>query len=213
MTKIKDYIENIEGGERRFFAQPVEVRQEGEDHYFEGLAAVFDSPADLRDFTEEIDSRAFDDVMEDDVRGTFNHSSDVVLGRNKAGTMVLAKTERGMGYKIKYNPNDPDHVRVMEKVKRGDVSQSSFAFRVAKDEWSTRDGKDHRRITKLQRWYDVGPVTYPAYPDTTVAARSLDKMKHKKKSKGLTYQEAHVTLLRNSMSKQDRLALDNFLND
>jgi HK97 family phage prohead protease len=200
MTKIKDYIENIEGGERRFFAQPVEVRQEGEDHYFEGLAAVFDSPADLRDFTEDIDPAAFDDVMDDDVRGTFNHSSDLVLGRNKSGTMQLTKLASGMNYRIKYNPNDPDHVRVMEKVKRGDVSQSSFAFRVAKDEWSTRDGKDHRRIKKLQRWYDVGPVTYPAYPDTTVAARSLEEIKKQNKDQnkpiGMSYHEARVMVLK-----------------
>lgn len=199
MTKIKDYIEHIEGGERRFFAQPVEVREEGEERFFEGLAAVFNSPTDLRDFTEEIDSRAFDDVMDDDVRGTFNHSSDVVLGRNKAGTMQLVKTDRGMQYKIKYNPNDPDHVRVMEKVKRGDVSQSSFAFRVAEDVWSKRDGKDHRTITKLKRWFDVGPVTYPAYADTTVAARSLEAIKSQENQSrpvGLTYHEARVRVLR-----------------
>lgn len=200
MTKIKDYIENIDGGERRFFAQPVEIREEGEERFFDGLAAVFDSPADLRDFTEEIDSRAFDEVMDDDVRGTFNHSPDLVLGRNKSGTMQLSKTASGMNYRIKYNPNDPDHVRVMEKVKRGDVSQSSFAFRVKEDEWSTRNGKDHRRITKLQRWFDVGPVTYPAYADTTVAARSLEQVKQKenqnKPTDGLSYHEARVRVLR-----------------
>lgn len=196
MTKIKDYIENIEGGERRFFAQPVEVREEGEVKYFEGIAAVFNSPTDFRDFSEEIDSGAFDEVMNDDVRGTFNHSSDLILGRNKSGTMQLTKRADGMGYKILYNPNDPDHVRVMEKVKRGDVSQSSFAFRVKEDEWSTRNGKDHRKITKLQMWFDVGPVTYPAYANTTVAARSLESVKNQNNPKtGMNYHEARVRVL------------------
>jgi len=115
--------------------------------------------------------------MNDDVRGLFNHGEDVVLGRNKSGTMVLTVDNNDVKYKIKYNPNDPDHVRVMEKVKRGDISQSSFAFTVKDDKWETRNGKDHRTVLKIKKWYDVSPVTYPAYANTSVAARSLDKVK------------------------------------
>ncbi len=65
----------------------------------------------------------------------------------------------------------------MEKVKRGDDSQSSFAFTVKDASWETKDGKDHRIIEKIQRWYDVAPVTYPAYQNTTVGKRSLDSIK------------------------------------
>jgi HK97 family phage prohead protease len=114
--------------------------------------------------------------MNDDVRGLFNHDDDFVLGRTKSGTMQLVNDELGLRYKIKYNPFDPDHVRVMEKVKRGDVSQSSFAFSVKEDKWETRNGKDHRTITKLKRLIDVSPVTYPAYQNTSVAMRSLTQI-------------------------------------
>jgi HK97 family phage prohead protease len=170
----EDYIKTIEGAERRFITGKVEIRKDGEAEFFEGEGIVFNSTTDLRDFTEEVAPEAVDAVWEDDVRGTFNHSADLVLGRNKSGTMTLTKTPTGVKYQIRYNPNDPDHVRVMEKVKRGDVSGSSFAFKIKEDNWSKRDGKPHRKITKLERWFDIGPVTYPAYTDTSVAARSLN---------------------------------------
>ena len=173
----KDYITNIKNAERRFLPMPIEVRAEGDDQYFEGMAAVFNSATDLGFFSEEIAQGAFDDVINDDVRGLFNHDPNVILGRSQAGTMTLTVDEKGAHYRIKYNPNDPDHVRVMEKVKRGDISQSSFAFSIKDAEWQTRDNKDHRVINKLERWYDVSPVTYPAYADTSVAARSLDSVK------------------------------------
>ncbi len=171
----KDYIP--EDAERRFVTIPVEVREEGDHKYFEGDAVIFNSVTDLGWFTEEIRDGAFDEVMKDDVRALFNHDPNVVLGRSTAGTMELHADKKKVKYKVLYNENDPDHVRVMEKVKRGDVSQSSFAFSIKDDEWSTRDGKDHRVVTKVMRWYDISPVTYPAYQDTTVAARSFEKVR------------------------------------
>lgn len=172
----QDYIRQIDNGERRTFSHPVELRESNNEKFFEGYAAMFNSVADLGWFTEELAPGAFDGVMNDDVRGLFNHDPDVVLGRTKAGTMQVMKDERGMKYKIKYNAADPDHVRVMEKIKRGDVSQSSFAFAIADETWERRNGKEHRIIKRLEKWFDVAPVTYPAYSDTTVAARSFQQV-------------------------------------
>lgn len=173
----KDYVKNIPSAERRMFEQTVELRADGDAQYFEGVGIVFNTVTDLGYFSEEIKSGALDDVMDNDVRGLFNHDSNVVLGRSKSGTMKLSVNSKDARYKIKYNPNDPDHVRVMEKISRGDVSGSSFAFTVKDASWETRNGKDHRIIEKLETWFDVGPVTYPAYTDTTVAKRSLDSIK------------------------------------
>lgn len=173
----KDYIEDIEKGERRMLTAPVEVRKEGEEEYFSGMAVPFGQVTDLHYFTEEISRDAFSEVLKDDVRGLFNHDPDVILGRSAAGTMTLEVNEKGVFYSIRYNPKDPDHVRVMEKVKRGDVSQSSYAFSVKDEKWSMRDGKQHRTINKIERWYDVAPVTYPANPNTTVAKRSLENIR------------------------------------
>ena len=181
--QTKDYIQDIDGAERRFLTSQMEVRAEGDEEYFEGVGVTFGAIADLGWFTEEIAPGAFDEVKNDDVRGLFNHDPDMILGRSKSGTMQLFIDQKEVRYKIRYNPKDPDHVRVMEKVKRGDVSQSSFSFKVKDDKWETRDGKDHRTVTKLKRWFDVAPVTYPAYEDTSVAARSfkeVQKPDHKK---------------------------------
>lgn len=177
MTMKKDYIEDIQNGERRMITAPVEARKDGDAEYFSGMAVPFGQVTDLHYFTEEISRDAFSEVLKDDVRGLFNHDPDVILGRSAAGTMTLEVTDKGVFYSIRYNPNDPDHVRVMEKVKRGDVSQSSYAFSVKDEKWSTREGKQHRTINKIERWYDVAPVTYPANPNTTVAKRSLDSVK------------------------------------
>lgn len=171
---MKDYIKQIDGAERRYFTNTLEFRQDGEVEYFEGYAAKFDSPTDLGWATEVIRQGAFDAVLSDDVRGLFNHEPNILLGRTVSKTMEVYTDAVGLRYKITYNPKDPDHVRVMEKVKRGDVSQSSFAFSIDQEIWDDQDGKNHRQIIKVKRLYDVSPVTYPAYTDTTVAARSFE---------------------------------------
>ena len=55
-------------------------------------------------------------------------------------------------------------------VKRGDISQMSFAFTIAEEEIDR--AANLRTVTKVKRLYDVSPVTYPAYPTTSISARS-----------------------------------------
>ena len=62
----------------------------------------------------------------------------------------------------------------MESISRGDISQSSFGFIVGEDEWEKTEEGNLRTITKVERLYDVSPVTYPAYPETNAAVRSMD---------------------------------------
>lgn len=161
-----------------------EVRaQSGEDGKISisGYGAVFNSRSnDLGGFVEIIKPGAFDDVLDDDARALFNHNSMYVLGRNKK-TMSLSVDERGLYYNI---PEAPDNqtIRdlVIEPMKRGDIDQSSFAFRVAPDgdKWyREEDGTIVREIHKVARLYDVSPVTYPAYDAATSTARSLDEFK------------------------------------
>lgn len=170
---MADYIKNIDEAERRMISEPMEFREEGEERFFEGYAFVHEVRSDLGAFTEEISRGAADEVIMDDVRGLFNHDPNIVLGRTKSGTMKLSVDERGLKYQIRFNPNDPDHVKLMEKVKRGDIDQSSFGFIKKEDRWEMRDGKKHRTVLKLKRLIDVSPVTYAAYPDATVAMRSM----------------------------------------
>jgi phage head maturation protease len=67
---------------------------------------------------------------------------------------------------------------VLSPIERGDITQQSFGFNIKSDEWKDLD-KDVpiRTITEVDNIFDVSPVTFPAYPDTEVALRSLDNIK------------------------------------
>ena len=169
--------------ERRVVTREVTIRaaQSSGDvvRKLEGYAAVFNSETVIWDaFREVILPGAFADRLQDDVRGLFNHDANYVLGRTTNGTLALSEDDTGLKYAITLNDADPDAERVSAKVARGDVSQSSFAFSVDPDgeEWDyseTKIGKmPLRKIVKFAELYDVSPVTFPAFEDTTVSARA-----------------------------------------
>lgn len=175
----------IEERERRFTAGKVEVRADGDGKVatVRGYAAMFDRRSEnLGGFVEIIKRGAFDDVLRDDVRALFNHDANLILARSKngEGTLRFGADDAGLWYE--FTPPDTQAGRdLVVSLKRGDVDQSSFAFSVRREgqEWKDeQDGKLMvRTITKVARLYDVSPVTYPAYPDTTVATRSLDEFR------------------------------------
>ena len=157
--------------ERRFFTAPVEYREE-DDGRIEGVAAVVSTRAGNDWFDEEIEPGAFKNVLKDDVRVLFNHDPNKVLARTKSGTAEIFLDDVGnLKYKYK-TPNRAFAKDVEDMIKSGDVSQSSFAFRVKKDTWIEKTGeKPLRVISELERLYDVSPVTYPWYSTTTVSAK------------------------------------------
>lgn len=162
--------------EARMVHEPVQVRADGESRTLDGYAAVFNRETVIGDFFREvIEPGAFAAAMKGgDVRGLFNHSPDWVLGRTTAGTMRLTEDETGLRYEIVHNPDDPDHVRAMAKIARGDVTGSSFGFTVKRDSWTrpTKTGELPLRTIHEVDWLrDVGPVTFPAYEETSVQAR------------------------------------------
>lgn len=145
-----------------------------------GYAALFNSASDdLGGFTEIITPGAFKDAIpRSDIRALFNHDPNYVLGRNKAGTLTVSEDTRGLA--MEATPPDVQWVRdLLVSVERGDIDQMSFGFRVAKggDEWLYTDDAVTRTITKIEELFDVAVVTYPAYPDTDVAVRSLAQWK------------------------------------
>ncbi len=167
--------------ERRYFTTTIETRVEGEaeEQRIEGYAAIFDATADINWFTESIDRDAFANVMENhDCRALFNHDPNFPLARsvNGEGTLDLKVDEKGLWFSFPLGPQS--YARDLhESIKRGDVNQASFAFTVDADEWSTRDGRDHRNIKKLGDLLDVAVVTYPAYKQTAVVARNVQPPK------------------------------------
>ena len=167
--------------EKRALACEVRAEMDDDGHpaRIVGHGAVFNRQSEIimGMFKEEIAPGAFDAVLGDDVRALFNHDPNFVLGRTASGTLELSVDAEGLRYDI--NPPDTQSVRdlVLAPLARGDITGSSFAFRVAPDgdEWREEDdGMIVRTITRFSRLLDVSPVTYPAYPDAGAAARSLE---------------------------------------
>ena len=165
--------------ERRSF--DIEFRSE-ESRKVEGYASVFNSRSkDLGGFTEIIDPSAFEGVIErSDVLALLNHDQDRgVLARSRkgVGSLMLTIDERGLHYSF-----DAPHTalgnELIEGLKRGDISTSSFAFTVSGEKWTKEeDGSYLRTITQIDKLFDVSPVYNEAYEDTTVALRSLDAVR------------------------------------
>lgn len=160
----------------------LEIRQLHEfvndNNVVEGYALKFNTPSkDLGGFIEKIDARALDDVNMDDVKLLFNHDTGNLLGRTKSGTLEVSVDEVGLKFRCEL-PNTTLGKDVMELVKRGDLSQCSFGFTVAEDEWDWSGEKPVRTIKKIDTLIEISLVSIPAYDDTdvTVAKRSLENM-------------------------------------
>ena len=159
-----------------------------ESRLIEGYALVFDTDSDnISGFTERIDRNALQDVIEkSDVFCLLDHNKERgVLARCKYGngSMVLEIDERGLKYTFEA-PNTALGEEVLEGIRRGDISTSSFSFTVAQDKWEKRsDGVYLRTIEKIDRLFDVSPVYQAAYDSTSVKidSRGLDELKAKEK--------------------------------
>ena len=176
--------------EKRAFNAEIEVRAEGETPTISGYASVFNKRSEnLGGFREVIAPGAFDGVLNDDVRALFNHDANFLLARTASGTLRLSVDEEGLRYEFE-PPNTTAGRDLVESMKRGDITQSSFAFTVASDSWEERDGGMLRTINKVERLYDVSPVTYPAYPDASVGLRSLEAFRSLQEAESPVIEEA-----------------------
>lgn len=142
---------------------------------------------------EEIDQRAFDNTLSNDIRALVNHDTTLVLGRNKAGTLTLRVDPRGLWGEVKVNENDLDAMNLYHRVQRGDVDQCSFGFNIKDEDPDYReDGSVKWTLLDIDL-HEVSVCTFPAYEETGVQARhaqleeyrarKLEQRKHEVKEK------------------------------
>jgi uncharacterized protein len=148
----------------------------------EGIAASYNKPSKPipggpnGTFTEYIRPGAFARALRNkqDVKALFNHNANTILGRTKNGTLTLTDTPAGLAFRVQLNQKMQSHKDLYASVKRGDISECSFAFAVPKggDKWNSDYSK--RTLTDVDL-FDVSVVTDPAYGDaaTSVDARGL----------------------------------------
>lgn len=140
-----------------------------------GYTAVFDRfSEDLGHFREKIQRGAFAGCMSQDVRALVNHDSNMLIGRTKAGTCRMQEDELGLRVEIDL-PDTQLGRDTAESIRRGDMDGMSFSFVADVDQWDYSGEVPIRTLVKVRDLYDVGPVTYPAYTDTSAAIRALDR--------------------------------------
>lgn len=173
--------------DRRYFPTDVRMEEDEGKTYFVGNAAVYNSRSenlgwgDVRIF-EFIEPGFFDEALaKSDIRCLKNHNSNLILGRRKPGaenpTLELS-ADGALSYRCLCG--DTSTARdTMEEMKRGDIDGSSFGFSIKYisdgDDidgirWERQENGDWYSYlvpNGCKRIYDVGPVTFPAYPDTS----------------------------------------------
>ena len=162
--------------ETRTLKSPVIVKRDGEGKVKKivGYPIVYNKASEDMGFTEYIAPGAATEALKSsDIRGLKNHNPDLIFAR-KGVNLELVEDKDGVRYEA--TPiNTRNFEDVAAEVEAGLLTGQSFGFKIEDDEWKDLD-TDHptRTITKLSKIFDVGPVTYPAYTDTTVALRSLE---------------------------------------
>jgi uncharacterized protein len=169
-----------EAFERRCVATSFDVRSEGNRHVFEGYALKWNARSqNLGGFVEEVAQGATTKtIREGDIRALFNHDPNMILGRSVKGEGTLRLGEDSTGLVYEVDMPDTSYARDLRvSMERGDVTQSSFGFNTVsgKESWTRSEGELPLRTLNEIRLFDVSPVTYPAYVDSTsgVSQRSL----------------------------------------
>ena len=170
--------------ETRSFAGELRAAKEKE-FVLTGYAASFNTLSrDLGGFKERLAPGCFSRSLKagGDVKCLFNHDPSAILGRLENDTLTVEEDSRGLKFRCQLNPASQQHRDIYESVKRGDVSECSFAFTIngdAGEDWSEatdeRGARFIRRTITDCNLLDVSAVTNPAYGSgTTVQARAAD---------------------------------------
>lgn len=164
--------------ERRYLSQKFQVKKRADGGaMITGYPALFGVlSVNLGGFREKIERGAFANTIKtDDIRSLLNHDPNLILGRNKAGTARFAEDEVGLALEVDV-PDTQAARDLVISLERGDIDQGSFGFRVNPkgDRWEEdpETGTVIRTLLDV-KLYDAGPVTFPAYPQTSVGLRSL----------------------------------------
>jgi len=152
--------------------------------YISGKGIVFDSwskplTMELRtgqriQFIEKIEKRAIEGVDLSNVESMVDHK--FLLGKRSKGTMDVEITDQSVNYSVRV-PNTTVGNDAKENIRNGNLEGSSFQFCLAQggDSWDKSSQPYKRTITKFSFISEMGPVTRPAYGDTTAALRSLEE--------------------------------------
>lgn len=149
----------------------------------EGYAVRFNEPSQNLGFYETISPGAITEetLKKSDIYARLNHREDTVLARSRygEGTLELKLTPEGLMYRFEAPKTEVGN-ELLEHIKRGEISTSSFAFTVDEEDktsqrWYKEDGVLKREVRKINRLYDVSPTFEGAYLTTSCYSRDKGK--------------------------------------
>lgn len=132
----------------------------------------------MYDYIEVIEPGALTEADISDVLLTVNHNlNDIPLARSRGGqpgeTMQLSVDNYNCRITAQLDvENNPQARALHSAVSRGDITGMSFMFHVKEDSWERENDVLVRHIQKIDKIIDVSAVTIPAYPSTSISARS-----------------------------------------
>ena len=167
--------------EIRSFDFEVRANQNEEHgHFLEGRPIVYDAPTDIGWYTEIIERGALDDTDLRDVKFLVNHNTDMIplaRSRNNNANSTMQLSPDGEGMKIRVDldtENNSESRSLYSAAERGDISGMSFMFTVEEATWADLMSEHPtRHITKIGKLFEVSAVTWPAYEQTSLEARSV----------------------------------------
>ena len=180
MDKAKTTIPEVE--KRELISEGIEVREaENGTKTISGYAVKWEMKSQTLGyyyrFKEQFKKGAFSDSLTaDDQRALWSHDTSQVLGRTKNGTLRLTEDDIGLRFELDLPPTTLGS-DVYQTIKRGDVDGVSFGFKKTKEEWDESDPDNIVRSILKANLLEISPVAFPAYPDSTVSARSYDPYK------------------------------------
>lgn len=175
--------------EKRSYSFEVRAEDTETGKVITGRPIVYDSKTDLGLFDEIIERGALEKTDLTDVRFLVNHDiSKIPLARSRRNngnsTMHLIVDDEGMNIKVNLDTDNNSEARALySAVQRGDITGMSFMFGIEDEEWENLD-TDHptRRIKEISTVVEVSAVTFPAYTDTTISARSKEALESARQS-------------------------------
>ncbi len=143
-----------------------------ENRTLEGIAVVFNQPAKIGAMTEVISPDALRGVDLDGIVLITNHDGSGIPLARSPKTLALTVTDKGL--EIRASLPDTEQARaVYEAVKRGDLSQMSFAFDIGAADIDA--ATQTRTITQISKVYEISIVNFAAYTQTHVEARKAQE--------------------------------------
>lgn len=185
-----------------------------------GKAISFDTlSVDLGGFRETIKRGAITQELIDnsDIFARTNHDNDYILARSKHGKGSLSLELRDDGLYFSFElPNTEKGNELREHIKRGEITQCSFAFIAAKEPnaevWRKENGIVYRDIYKIGYLGDVAPVYRPAYEETYVSLRAMEcakTLKEEEELKAMQEEDETENIDETTTETEDETVKDN----